>query len=72
LVEPLVECVVYVPGVIAMVVALFVDQLSVPAEPDAMVAGLALKELMTGRFATPMVTVAVATVEPMALVAVSV
>jgi hypothetical protein len=72
LVEPLIEWVVYVPGVMATVVALFVDQRSVPAEPDAIVAGLALKELMTGRFATPMVTVVVATVEPLALVAVNV
>ena len=74
LVEPLADVEVKVPGVMAMLVAPVVLQLSVLAEPELMLAGLAVKELMVG-FAPVVpvtVTVAVAVVEPDALVAVSV
>jgi hypothetical protein len=74
LVEPLAELDVNVPGVIAIVVAPAVIQLSVLLEPDLMLVGLAVKELMVGfePVVAVTVTVAVAVVEPEALVAVSV
>ena len=74
LVEPLAELDVNVPGVIAIVVAPAVVQLSVLLEPDLMLVGLAVKELMVGfePVVAVTVTVAVAVVEPEALVAVSV
>ena len=63
-----------VPGVIAIVVAPVVVQLSVLLEPDLILVGLAVKELMVGfePVAAVTVTVAVAVAEPEALVAMSV
>ena len=72
LVEPLAELDVNVPGVMAMVVAPVVAQLSVLPEPDVMLAGLAVKELMVGLLAADTVTVSVDVIEPTELVAVSV
>jgi hypothetical protein len=74
LVEPLADVDVNVPGVMAMLVAPIVTQFSVLLEPEVMLVGLAVKELMLGLpgvFAVT-VTVAVDVVEPEALVAVSV
>ena len=70
--DPLADVDVNVPGVMAILVAPVVAQISVLLDPDAMVASLALKELMTGLLAVLTVTVAVATVEPAELVAVNV
>lgn len=64
LVEPLPDVEVNVPGVIAMLVAPVVDQLRVELEPEAMLVGLAVKDLITGLPAAFTVTVAVAVVEP--------
>jgi len=65
---------VKVPGVMATLVAPVVVQLSMLEEPELMLAGLAVKEAMVG--CVPVVaftvTVAVAVVEPEALVAVRV
>jgi hypothetical protein len=72
LVEPLAEVEVNVPGVIAMPVAPVVAQLRVLLEPEAMLAGLAVKDVIVGAPAAFTVTVAVAVAEPEALVAVSV
>jgi len=72
LVEPLADADVNVPGVIAMLDAPLVDQFSVLLEPEVILAGLAVKELMVGLLAVLTVTVCVAVVEPLALVAVSV
>jgi type III secretory pathway component EscT len=72
-VEPLADVDVNVPGVMARLVAPVVTQLSVLLEPELMLAGLAVNELIVGAFiGTVTVTVAVAVVEPPALVAVSV
>jgi flagellar biosynthesis protein FliR len=71
-VEPLADVEMNVPGVMAMLVAPVVDQLSVLLEPEEILAGLALKELTTGLLAAFTVTVAVDVVEPAVLVAVSV
>jgi hypothetical protein len=71
-VDPLADVDVNVPGVMATLVAPVAAQLSVLFDPETMVAGLALKELTTGLPDALTVTVAVATVEPLALVAVSV
>ena len=62
------------PGAMAMLVAPVVAQVSVLLEPEAMVVGLAVKELMAGLLGAEVVTVtvAVAVVEPAALVAVRV
>lgn len=70
LVEPLADVEVKVPGVMAILVAPVVAQLSVVLEPEVMVVNEAVKLLMTGIAAT--VTVAVAVTDPTALVAVSV
>jgi hypothetical protein len=70
--EPLADVDVNVPGVMAMLVAPVVDQLSVLLEPEVILAGLAVKELMVGPLAVPTVTVCVDVTEPAALVAVSV
>lgn len=70
LVEPLAAVEVNVPGVMATLVAPLVDQLSVLPEPELMLAGLAVNELITGKLAT--VTVTVAVVDPAMLVAVRV
>ena len=72
LVEPLAEVEVNVPGVMAMMVAPVVTQLSVLLAPDAMLAGLAVKDVIVGLLGAVTVTVAVAVTEPAALVAVSV
>lgn len=69
-VDPLAAADVKVPGVMATLVAPVVDQLNVLLDPEAMVAGLARNELMTGLPTT--VTVTVAVVDPAPLVAVSV
>ena len=48
LVEPLADTEVKVPGVMAIVVAPFVSQISVALAPGSMPVGLALKEVMAG------------------------
>jgi len=63
---------VNVPGVMAILVAPVVVQLSVLLEPEVMLAGLAVKELIVGLLAPFTVTVSVDMAEPAALVAVSV
>jgi hypothetical protein len=60
---------VNVPGVIAMLVAPVVDQLSVLLEPEVMLVGLATKELIVGLLFAVIVTRAI--VEPPAFVAFS-
>jgi hypothetical protein len=74
LVEPLADVEVNVPGVMARLVAPFAAQLSVLLEPEVMLVGLAVKELIVGigLLAAFTVTVSVDVVEPAALVAVSV
>jgi flagellar biosynthesis protein FliR len=47
-VEPVADVDVNVPGVMAMLVAPVVAQLSVLLDPEAMVAGLAVKEVIVG------------------------
>jgi hypothetical protein len=72
-VEPLAAVEVKVPGVMAMLVAPLVAQLSVLLVPEVMLVGLAVKELMVcfvGAGFTVMVAVAV--MEPAALVTVRV
>jgi len=71
-VDPLADVEVNVPGVMAMEVAAVVVQLSVLLEPEAMLAGLAVKELMVGLLGVVTVTIAVDVTEPAALVAVNV
>lgn len=71
-VEPLAEFDVNVPGVMAILPAPLVVQLSVLLEPEVMLVGFALNELMVGLPAAVTVTVAVAVVEPEAFVAFSV
>ena len=71
-VDPLADVEVNVPGVMAMEVAAVVVQLSVLLEPEAMLPGLAEKELMVGLLAAVTVTVSVDVTEPAALVAISV
>ena len=70
LVEPLPDVDVKVPGVIAILVAPVVTQLSVLLEPELMLVGLAVNELIFGLLTT--VTVTAAVVEPAAFVAVRV
>jgi hypothetical protein len=72
LVEPLADVEVNVPGVMARLLAPVVTQLSVLLEPEVILEGLALKELISGLLAVFTVTVSVDVVEPAALVAVSV
>jgi hypothetical protein len=55
----------------AILVAPLVDQFSVLLEPEVILAGLAVKELMVGPLAVPTVTVCVEVTEPAAFVAVS-
>ena len=64
LVEPLAEVEVNVPGVMATFVAPDVTQLSVLLDPDVMLAGLGLKEVIVGLLAAVTVTLAVAVVAP--------
>jgi hypothetical protein len=63
---------VNVPGVMAMLLASVVVQLSVLLEPDVMLVGFALNELIVGLPAAVTVTVAVAVVDPEEFLAVSV
>jgi hypothetical protein len=72
LVEPLAEVAVNVPGVMATFVAPEVAQLSVVLEPELMLVGLAVNELIAGLLGAFTVTVRVDAVEPAELVAVSV
>ena len=71
-VEPLADADVNVPGVMAIVVAPDVTQLSVLLDPELMPAGLAVKELITGFPDVLTLTTAVAVTEPVEFVAVSV
>ena len=72
LVEPVAEVEVNVPGVMARLVAPVVAQLSVLLEPDVMLVGLAVKDVMTGFVGALMVMVSDEVDEPAALDAVSV
>jgi hypothetical protein len=72
LVEPLGDVDVNAPGVMAILVAAVVAQLSVLLEPEVILVGRAVKELMVGLLAAFTVRVRVDVVEPAALVAVSV
>jgi hypothetical protein len=73
LVDPVAEVDVKLPGVIAMLVAPLVAQLSVLLESALMLLGLAVNELMVGLpDAALTVTVAVEVAEPAEFVAVSV
>jgi hypothetical protein len=72
LVDPLADVDVNDPGVMASVVALVVAQLRVLLEPEPMLVGLAVNELIVGLLAAVTVTVAVEFTEPAVLVAVSV
>ena len=75
LVEPLAELDVKLPGVMATLVAPLTAQLNVLLEPEAMLVGFAVKELIVGLLgllAAVTVTVAAAVREPAAFVAVSV
>ena len=63
---------VNVPGVMAILVAAVVAQLSVLLEPVVIFVGRAVKELMVGLLAAFTVRVRVDVVEPAALVAVRV
>jgi hypothetical protein len=72
LVEPLAEVEVNVPGVMAIVVAPLVAQLSLLLEPETTLAGLAVKELIVGLLAVLTVMVTVDVLAPAELVAVSV
>jgi hypothetical protein len=71
-VEPLADVEVNVPGVMAILVAPVVAQLSMLLEPEDIVVGLAVKELIVGLPEILNVTVTVDVEEPLALVAVSV
>jgi hypothetical protein len=70
--EPLAEVDVNVPGVMAMLVAPLVAQLSVLLEPELIAVELAVKELIVGSLPALTATVCVDVTEPAALVAVSV
>ena len=72
LVEPLAEVEVNVPGVMARLVAPVVAQLSMLLAPEVTLAGLAVKELITGLSTAFTVRVSVDVVEPAALLAVRV
>jgi hypothetical protein len=63
---------VNVPGVMVIVVAPVVDQLSVLLEPELMFVGLAVNEMIVGEPAVLTVTVAFIVAEPEALAAVRV
>jgi flagellar biosynthesis protein FliR len=71
LVEPLADVDVNVPGAMAMLVAPVVAHASVLLEPEVMLVGLAVKELIVGLLDVLMVTVTVAVVDPAGFVAVS-
>jgi len=72
LVEPLAEVEVNVPGVMARLVAPVVTQLSMLLVPEVTLAGLAVKELITGLSTVFTVRVSIDVVEPAALLAVRV
>lgn len=72
LVEPLADVDVNAPGVMAILVASVVAQLSELLEPEVILVGLAVKESIVGLLGGVTVTVSVDVVEPAALVAVSV
>jgi hypothetical protein len=72
LMEPAAAAEVNVLGVIAMVVAPLVAQLNVLLDPEFIVAGLAVNELMVGFPVVFTVTVAVDVTDPAAFVAISV
>jgi hypothetical protein len=63
---------VNVPGVMAILVAPLVDQFSVLLEPEFMLPGSAVNELIVGLASEFTVTVCVVVTEPAASVAVSV
>jgi hypothetical protein len=67
---PLADVDVKLPGMIVTLVAPVAANANVLLEPDAMLAGLAVNEVITG--GVPTVTVAVAVTDPAELVAVSV
>ncbi|MGA3011045.1 MAG: hypothetical protein ABSD72_12370 [Terracidiphilus sp.] len=71
-VEPLADADVNVPGVMAILVAPLVDQLSALLEPEAILAGLDVKELIVGTLPAFTVTVCVDVTEPAASVALKV
>ena len=71
-VEPVAEVDVNVPGVMAMLVAPVVAQLRVLLEPEGMLGGLAVKELIVGFPDALTVTVSVDVADPAAFVAVRV
>ena len=71
-VEPLADVDVNVPGVMARLVAPLVAQLKVLLDPEGMVVGLDVKELIVGLVRPFTVTVSLDVVEPAALVAVNV
>ena len=71
-VEPLADVEVNVPGVMAILVAPIVAQLSMLLEPEEIVVGLAVKELIVGLPEILNVMFTVDVEEPLALVAVSV
>jgi len=72
LVEPLPEVEVNVPGVMARLVAPVVAQLSMLFEPEVTLAGLAVKDLITGLSTAFTARVSLDVVEPAALLAVRV
>ena len=72
LVVPVADVDVKVPGVMTILVASVVAQLSVLLEPEVILVGLAVKESMVGLLGAVTVTLSVDVVEPTAFVAVSV
>jgi len=72
LVDPLALVEVNVPGVMAMVVAPVVAQFNVLLDPEVMLVGMAVKELIVGLLAALTVTVRVDVAEPAEFVTVSV
>jgi hypothetical protein len=72
LVEPLADVDVNVPGVMAILVAPVVVQLSVVPDPETIPVGLAVKDPIIGLVAESTVTLSFDVVDPEALVAVSV
>ena len=71
-VDPLADVDVNVPGVMAILLAPVVAQLSVLLDPEVTLVGFAVNELIVGLAAAVTVTVSVDVVEPAAFVAVSV
>jgi hypothetical protein len=66
LVEPLADADVNVPGVMAMLVAPVVAQLSVLLKPEVMLAGLAVKLTMTGTAGVTVTVTVFVTAVPLA------